>query len=221
MAERDEEVRMRHVVCFGDSNTWGFIPGPEAQRYPYERRYTGILQGLLGSEVRVHEEGLNARMTAWDDPLAPDRNALKQIDAILETHRPMDVLSIMLGTNDLKHYMHLEAIDCAMGIDTLIDRVEAAGCGPKGGRPALLIIAPPYVVDSPTPFGRKFEDAIRKSRDFAVAYAEIAHARNCRFFDAGPVATTSSRDGIHLDPEGHTRLAEALAPVIREMLGGA
>jgi lysophospholipase L1-like esterase len=209
---------MKHVVCFGDSNTWGYVPGPDGQRYDFEDRYPGILQDLLGPEFRVHEEGLNGRMTAWDDPHTADRNALRQMDALLETHRPMDALAIMLGTNDLKRYMHLEAVDCALGLDVLIDRIEAARCGRGGARPALLIIAPPRVVDSPTPFGRKFEDAIRKSGDFAAAYAEIARNRGCRFLDAGAVVEASTRDGIHLEKAGHKRLAQAVAPIIRDVL---
>ena len=209
---------MQHVVCFGDSNTWGYIPGTEGERYPFEDRYPGILQGLLGPGMRVHEAGLNGRMTGWDDPHTPDRNALTQIAAVLETHRPMDMLVIMLGTNDLKRFMNLEAVDCALALDALIDRVEAARCGATGGRPALLVVSPPHVVESPTPFGRKFEGAIPKSHAFAAAYAEIAAQRKCLFLDAASVAKTSARDGIHLDQEAHRRLAEAVAPIVKKAL---
>lgn len=210
---------MKHVVCFGDSNTWGYIPRTEGERYPFEERYPGILQARLGAGIRVHEEGLSGRMTGWDDPHTPDRNGLRQIAALLETHRPMDMLVIMLGTNDLKRFMNLEAVDCALALDALIDRVEAARCGVGGARPALLVVAPPQVVETPTPFGRKFEGGIEKSKGFAAAYREIAQQRNCLFLDAASVARASERDGIHLDQEGHRRLAEAVAEIVKRALG--
>jgi lysophospholipase L1-like esterase len=210
---------MKHVLCFGDSNTWGYIPGTEGERFPFEERYPGILQGRLGAGIRVHEEGLNGRMTGWDDPHTPDRNALKQIAAILETHRPLDMIVVMLGTNDLKRFMDLEAVDCALALDVLIERIEAARCGASGGRPELLVVSPPHVVETPTPFGRKFDGAIPKSHAFAAAYAEIAAQRKCLFLDAGPVARTSARDGIHLDKKAHLQLAEAVATIVKRTLG--
>jgi lysophospholipase L1-like esterase len=210
---------MKHVLCFGDSNTWGYVPGTEGERYPFDDRYPGILQARLGPGIRVHEEGLNGRMTGWDDPHTPDRNALKQIAARLETHRPLDMIVVMLGTNDLKRFMGLQAVDCALALDTLLERIEAAGCGPEGGRPALLVVAPPHVVETPTPFGRKFEGAIPKSHGFAAAYREIAEQRRCLFLDAGAVAQTSARDGIHLDKEAHRQLAGAVAGIVAETLG--
>ncbi|MBW8888668.1 MAG: SGNH/GDSL hydrolase family protein [Fibrobacteres bacterium] len=209
---------MKHVLCFGDSNTWGYIPGTEGERFPFEERYPGILQGRLGAGIRVHEEGLNGRMTGWDDPLCPDRNALKQIAAVLETHRPLDMIVVMLGTNDLKRFMRLEAVDCALALDGLIEAIEGAPCGPSGGRPALLVVSPPHVVETPTPFGRKFDGAIPKSHAFAAAYAEIAAQRKCLFLDAAPVARASARDGIHLDKEAHRQLAEAVAGIVKNAL---
>jgi len=210
---------MKHVLCFGDSNTWGYIPGTEGERFSFEERFPGILQGRLGAGIRVHEEGLNGRMTGWDDPHTPDRNALKQIEAVLETHRPLDMIVVMLGTNDLKRFMGLEAVDCALALDVLIERIEAARCGSSGGRPALLVVSPPHVVETPTPFGRKFDGAIPKSHAFAAAYAEIAAQRNCLFLDAAPVARTSARDGIHLEKEAHRQLAEAVAGIVKKTLG--
>lgn len=211
---------MKHVVCFGDSNTWGYIPRTEGERYPFEDRYPGILQARLGAGIRVHEEGLSGRMTGWDDPHTPDRNALDQIAAVLETHRPMDMLVIMLGTNDLKRFLNLEAVDCALALDALIDRVEAARCGANGARPVILIVAPVHVVETPTPFGRKFEGAIPKSEGFAAAYREIAQQRKTLFLDAASVAKASALDGIHIDKEGHRRLAGAVAEIVERALGG-
>jgi lysophospholipase L1-like esterase len=209
---------MKHILCFGDSNTWGYIPATQGDRFPYAVRYPGVLQAKLGPGFRVIEEGLNGRMTAWDDPLNADRNALRQIDSVLESHRPLDFIVIMLGTNDMKHYMHLEALDSALAHNALLDRIEGYRCGPVDangrGRPQVLLIAPPLVVESPSPYGRLFEGGIPKSLEFSSTYRDIANKRNCLFLDASKVASTSNRDGIHLEVESHRALGEAVAGIL-------
>ena len=88
---------MKAVMCFGDSNTRGYVPVTDGERLPYPERTGGVLQALLGPGFRVIEEGLNARISGWDDPQTPDRNARRQLPAILETQRPLDFISIMLA----------------------------------------------------------------------------------------------------------------------------
>lgn len=205
---------MKTVLLFGDSNTWGFIPGTEAERMPYGSRIPETVQAGAGAGFRIVEEALNGRMTAWEDPLTPGRNGARQLPALLESHRPIDLVSIMLGTNDLKRYMNLGPADCALGQDRLVDLIEAAGCGPGGARPRILLIAPPLVVETSTPFGHTFDGAIEKSRGFAAAYREIAQRRQCLFLDAGSLVPTSTRDGIHLEADAHRRLGEAIAEVV-------
>jgi lysophospholipase L1-like esterase len=219
---------MKTILCFGDSNTWGYIPGTDGERFPYAIRMGGILQALLGPGFRVLEEGLCARMSGWDDPQTPDRNARKQLPAILEAQRPLDLVSIMLGTNDLKGYMNLGPQDCARAQEVLLDIIAAAGAGPAGpnatpgpggGRPLVLLIAPPLVVETPTPFGNTFIGAIPKSLGLAEAYRQVAAKRGCLFLDAGSLVTPSDKDGIHLDAKAHRRLAEAIAEVVKDALG--
>jgi lysophospholipase L1-like esterase len=205
---------MKTVLLFGDSNTWGFIPGTNAERMPYGTRIPEIVQARVGAGFRIVEEALSGRMTAWDDPLTPDRNGARQLPFLLETHRPIDLVSIMLGTNDLKRYMNLGPVDCAMAQGRLVDLIEAAGCGPGGARPSILLIAPPLVEETPTPFGHTFDGAIEKSRGFAAAYREIAEQRQCLFLDAGSLVRTSTRDGIHLEADAHRKLGEVIAEVI-------
>ena len=209
---------MRTILCFGDSNTWGYVPGTAGERFPPGIRIPGALQALLGSGYRVLEEGLNGRMSVWDDPMSPDRNAKRQLPFLLESHSPLDLVSIMLGTNDLKAYMNLGPHDIALAQEVLIDLVDAAKCGPGGSRPAILLIAPPLVVETPTPFGHKFDGAIPKSLALADAYREVAREKKCLFLDAGSLARTSVRDGIHLDPESHRSIAEAMADAIKRAL---
>jgi lysophospholipase L1-like esterase len=206
------------VLLFGDSNTWGFVPGTHAERIPFGTRIPETVQARVGAGFRIVEEALSGCMTAWDDPLTPDRNGARQLPFLLETHRPIDMISIMLGTNDLKRYMNLGPVDCAMGQVRLVDLIEAAGCGPGGARPRILLIAPPLVVESPTPFGHIFDGAIEKSRGFVAAYREIAEQRQCLFLDAGSLVRTSTRDGIHLEADAHRKLGEAIAEaVLREL----
>lgn len=209
---------MRTILCFGDSNTWGYVPGTAGDRFPFEVRIPGILQVLLGSGYRVLEEGLNGRMSVWDDPMTPERNAKRQLPFLLESHSPLDLVSIMLGTNDLKAYMNLGPHAIAQAQGVLIDIVEAAKCGPGGSRPAILLIAPPLVVETPTSFGHIFDGAVPKSLALADAYREVARERNCLFLDAGTLVRTSVRDGIHLDPDSHRKMAEAMAETLKSAL---
>jgi lysophospholipase L1-like esterase len=209
---------MQTILCFGDSNTWGFIPGTTAERFPYSVRMAGLLQAGLGAGFRVIEEGLSGRMSVWEDPMGLDKNGSRQLPFLLESHRPLDWISIMLGTNDLKHYMHLEAIDCALAQNALIDLIEAAKCGPRGRRPKILLIAPPLIVETPTPFGHIFDDAIPKSHGLAATYREVAEQRGCLFLDAGSLTHTSAKDGIHLDAEGHAKIAAAISEVIQRQV---
>ena len=210
---------MKNYLCFGDSNTWGFIPASDFERYPYDLRICGHLQNNLDPDMRIIEEALNGRMTAWEDPLNADKNATKQFPFILDSHRPLNLVSIMLGINDMKHYMNKTAIDSAMGISALIEQIKAAKCGPNGECPEIIVIAPPVYVDAEKPFGHIFDGAAEKSKGFAVAYKEIADAHGVNFFDAGKYAAPPmDGDGVHIDHHGTKAIGEALASFIKETL---
>ena len=210
---------MKNILFFGDSNTWGFIPASDFERYLYEDRICGILQKNLGSDYQVIEEALNGRMTVWDDPLNEDKNGSKQLPFILDSHRPLDLVIIMLGVNDMKYYMKLTALDSAMGCGKLIDIVKSASCGVNNEEPKILLIAPPAYVDSSQPFGKIFEGAVEKTKLFGEAYKEIAEAQNVHFFDASTVAAPPSNgDGVHIDKHGTRAIANKLLPIISEIL---
>ena len=204
---------MKTILCFGDSNTWGYVPGTDGQRFPPAVRWTGVLQSQLGSNVRIVEEGLNGRTTCWDDPTQDDRNGRRQLPFLLDSHAPLDLVIIMLGTNDLKHFFQLSAHDIALGAGALVQMVQQSQAG-SAGSPRVLLIAPVQIVETPTPFGHKFDDAIKKSQQFAAAYREIADELGCDFFDAAGVATCPNTDGVHLDAAGHAALGIALAKLI-------
>ncbi|MCI0733068.1 MAG: SGNH/GDSL hydrolase family protein [Methylococcaceae bacterium] len=207
---------MKTILCFGDSNTWGYIPGT-AGRYDYRIRWTGHLQIALGNDFRVIEEGLNGRTTVWDEPFREGRNGRKLLRPLLESHAPVDLLIIALGTNDLKHFYHAAAYDSARGLQTLITVARSSAAGPEGKTPAILVVAPPVMSALSDAMLRQFAGAREKSLYFAEAFSEIARIENCFYLDASKVIECSAIDGIHLDEEAHRNLAGALENQIREI----
>jgi len=202
------------VLCFGDSNTWGFIPGTAMHRFPPDARWPGVLAAGLGSGWHIIEEGLCGRTTSFDDPCWEDRNGRKQLGFLLESHMPLDLVVIMLGTNDLKHYLGLAPNDIALGAATLVGMVQQSTAGLDGTPPAVLLVSPAEVVETANPFGHKFDAAIAKSQQFASAFAEIAYEFGVGFFDAATVVKVPDTDGIHMDREAHQALGEALVGVV-------
>lgn len=110
---------MINIMCFGDSNTYGVDPvtGNRLERY---QRWPGILQKILGEEYYIIEEGLGGRTTVWEDPLAEDRNGIKSLKMLLDSHSPLDWVILMLGTNDLKYHFSALPTDVAAGMEKLV-----------------------------------------------------------------------------------------------------
>lgn len=204
------ENLMRTILCFGDSNTWGDPPGGNG-RFAWNERWTGILQSSLGNGFRVIEEGLCGRTTCFDDPFSPNRNGLAYLTVALETHCPLDLLIIMLGTNDLKANFNLSAFDISRGIASLL--ATARNFSPE--IPHILLVSPPHVTNTDD-FGilHQFPDGIEKSRSLSAHYQRFAELHSCHFFDAASIAEASQIDGIHLDTENHKRLADSLTRTV-------
>ncbi len=207
---------MKTVVCYGDSNTWGADPAGSG-RFPPARRWTGVLARELGDGFRVVEEGLNGRTTVHDDPLSPHRNGLTYLPPCLESHAPLDLVTIMLGTNDLKRRFALSASDIAEGAGLLARLTRLSGTGPGGGAPRVLLIAPPPVATL-TDLAAMFEGADEKSRAFAAHYRRVAGENRVDFFEAGSVIASSEVDGIHFDAGEHAKLGAAVAAEIRRVI---
>ena len=209
---------MRTILCYGDSNTWGYIPGT-GQRFSRQQRWPGILQRLLGDAFYVVEEGLNGRTTVWDDPFKPGRNGLAGLQPALDSHAPLDLVILMLGTNDLKHYRSAYAADCARGMELLIETVSKSAVGPSGGPPRILLVAPPVIGELSAQLSLQFRDAREKSREFASCFGELAQTTGCLFLDAAKIVEPSATDGVHLDEVGHERLAHGIAEAVFGALG--
>ena len=208
------------VLCYGDSLTWGY--DPEAiGRHAFEDRWPSVLQSALGGGVRVIADGLNGRTTAFDDHLADcDRNGARVLPTVLQTHAPLDLVIVLLGTNDMKSVIAGSAFAACQGISRLVRLVRGHAWPFEYETPEILIVAPPVITETANaPFAASFPDGVRESAKLATLYRDLADELGCGFFDGGSVARTTPLDGIHLDAENTRALGRGLEPIVRVMLG--
>jgi lysophospholipase L1-like esterase len=189
---------MKTVLCYGDSLTWGYNPR-DGTRYPFAQRWPGVLHHALGGGVRVVEEALSGRTAATDSWVLPDRNGRAMLGPLLESHAPLDLVVLMLGTNDVGPSFRLSAAEVAFGCATLVWAVQKSQAGP-GGVPEVLLIAPPVLGEVSGLMGLFFAGGEATSRGLARAYATVAAACRCHFLDAARHVQASPVDGVHLDP---------------------
>jgi lysophospholipase L1-like esterase len=208
----------RTLLCYGDSNTHGTMPlenlGPSG-RFSREDRWTTLLAQLL-PDWEVISEGHPGRTVVHDDPIEGEhRNGLSILPAILESHRPVDVVLLMLGTNDLKERFSVNAMDIALSLDRMIRAIRASLCGPEASAPGILLVAPPPIQEVGC-LAEMFAGGAAKSRALAPRLAEVAARAGVPFLDAGKVVRVSPIDGIHYDAEANPLLARAFAEAIRQ-----
>jgi lysophospholipase L1-like esterase len=206
---------MKTVLCYGDSNTWGYDPATRT-RYPQHVRWTGVLATRLGAEYRVVEEGLNGRTTRWDDPIEPHRNGMTYLRPCVESHRPLELVIVMLGTNDLKRRFDLSASDIAQSAAVVAETAQRFALTADGRNARVLLVAPPAVATL-TEYDQMFAGAREKSRQFSHYYRLAAGWQNVLYFEAGSVIVSSEKDGIHFDADEHRKLGEALADEVRRL----
>ncbi len=208
---------MKTILCFGDSNTWGFDPAT-GRRFDRAARWTGVLRRELGDGYEVVEEGLNGRTTVREDPVEGDKNGRRHFLPILESHMPLDLVVIMLGTNDLKHRFGLSAWDIASSVGVLAELALGFRSKHAPGSPKVMLMAPPPLARL-TGFADLLEGGTEKSRQLGRHYRRVAGECGCEFLDAGEVIVSSDRDGIHFEAEEHAKLGRAVAGKVREILG--
>ena len=208
---------MRTVLCYGDSNTWGYEPAT-GERFPEDVRWPGVLARELGNGFRVIEEALNGRTTVREDPVEEYKNGKDYLRPCLESHAPLDVVILALGVNDLKARFFASASDVADGAGVLVSIVQRSGAAPNGGSPTVLLVAPPPV-GVLTELALMFAGAEEKSRGFSRQYRRVAEKYGCRLLNAGDVVQASDRDGIHLEADEHRKVGEAVAASVKESLG--
>ena len=208
---------MKTILCYGDSNTWGYNP-ETGERFPEDVRWPGVLRRKLGEGYHVIEEGLPGRTTVWDDPIeGAHKNGRTYLRPCLESHRPVDLVTLMLGTNDLKERFGSSASDIAQGAASLADMMLRSGCGPEGGAPVVVLISPPAVAKL-TDMAQMFEGSEEKSRQFPEHYRRFAEQYGCEFLDASEGIVSSDVDGIHLDAGEHRKLGDGLAERVKKIL---
>lgn len=207
------------VLCYGDSNTYGTatVDRPDGRYAPAER-WPGVLRAALGAGWMVIEEGLGGRTTVSDDPIEGiERNGRTYLYPCLMSHKPLDLVVIMLGTNDLKARFNKTAWEIAAGMGVLVDVVKTAAAGRNGGVPEILVVSPPPTCDSFPTYAEMFIGAPPKSHRLAAEYQRMAQERGVHSFDAGSVIRSSPVDGIHFDPDAHAALGQAIAAAIGKL----
>lgn len=212
---------MRHVLVYSDSLSWGIVPTTR-RRLPFEQRWPGVMETELcsaGLRVRVIEDCLNGRRTVWDDPFKPGRNGLVGLAQRIEIHSPLELVVLMLGTNDFQSMHAHNAWHSSQGILALVAAIRGAPIEPGMPVPRILVIAPPAIRAPRGPIAPKFEGAEKKCVGLADAYRRVCDEAGCRFFDAGSVITSSNVDGVHLDLEQHLALGRAASEVVGTLLG--
>lgn len=207
---------LKNIMCFGDSNTHGFIAG-SGGRYDRDNRWTGLLQKRLGLEYYVIEEGLNGRTTAYDDPDIKFVNGSRYLEVCIATHRPLDLVIIMLGTNDTKEKFCATPKDIAGGLEKLVKILR----NPDIYNKEILIISPIHISNkilySEYCEGFGGLRGVEKSKKLAAEFKKIADEHKCHFMDASGYAVADEKDAIHLDAKGHASLAEAIYHKIKEI----
>ena len=204
------------VLCYGDSNTYGYDP-QTGGRYPFEKRWTTLLAEMLGSRYEVIPEGLNGRTTAYDRPGAAWKNGAGSLIACLGTHKPVDYVIVMLGTNDCDAELDLSAEKIADGMETLIRMIEEETPALQGYVPEIIVTAPAAIQGDyeKSPFADKLTaESVQKSVDIGPLFRDIAERHGVRFADATCSIEVSS-DCEHLTEKGHRQLADLLYGLIK------
>ena len=216
----------KHIVCIGDSNTHGYCADPAdcesgGIRFSENERWTRLLQQRLGDEYLVIEEGLSGRTTCFDDPIHEGLNALDYIYPCLKSHEDVDLLIIMLGTNDTKDRFYASAACIAIGMARLVKKAQATECW-GGKKPNILVIAPPPIgegmLESPVA-ATMGTGCVEKSRALARYYQEQCDLCGVHFLDAGTLGDLFNKvDFMHLTKDGHAVLAGKLAELVPTLL---
>ena len=210
----------RRIVCFGDSNTWGYN-SVNQERFPEGVRWTSLLQEMLGDEFQVVEEGLSGRTSVVDDPLFEGLNGFSYITPCLKSHSPLELVIIMLGTNDTKERFNLTAYNIAQGITRLAQKAKESPVSYNGTSPKVLVIAPPpigseYITTDIGPAMGKGCD--QKSRDLPKYLEKLLKDQGIEFLNTAGKVSMNEIDYMHLDENGHRELSKLVFDKINQIL---
>ena len=217
---------MKRILCYGDSNTWGFDPvnvDPNTLqlcRYSEKIRWTGVLQEQLGEAYRVWEAGLCGRTTAFEDPLMPIRSGTEYFEMVLQTCDPVDCIIFALGTNDTKDMFSASDLVITRAMERLL---QVCRCAVSQSRSigAKIILACPLkpVADAQGAYGYGFSElSTEKGEQLRWRYRDLAERTGCAYIDLNDLAVPSCADGVHLDVEGHAAIGIAMAQLVKKVL---
>lgn len=212
---------MKTIVCFGDSNTHGYN-SKTMGRFEKHERWTGLLQKYLGEDYDIKEEGISGRTTVFEDPLTEGLNGLTSIYTTLMCHEPVDLLIVMLGTNDVKQRFYATPENIAKGLERLVQKAQSVKEAYRG-EPKILIIAPPPIergYEETFVYGEMGPGCVEKTERLAGLYREVAERNHCSFLDAGMIEGIQMYpyDYMHLSLNAHKALARKLEQVIPGIL---
>jgi len=199
---------LKTVLCYGDSNTYGYDAIRDG-RFLLNVRWPGILQERLGSDWHVIEEGLNHRTTTVDDPENEGRNGSVYLLPCLHSHRPLDLVIIMLGSNDMKAQYNRTPEQITQGMADLVKIVRASNCGRGINRAEILLMSPPLAGDQ-YDYADAMEGITTKAPLLPYLYRQLAETAQCLFLDASFLKCPYP-DGIHLGPNEHLQLGNKVA----------
>jgi len=213
------------ILCYGDSNTWG-TRHDKRGRYAADVRWTGVLQQALGDEFYVIEEGLSSRTTDLEYTRKPGRNGRAYMEPCLDTHGPLDVVIVMLGTNDMKIEFDRSAEQIAeamRGLVQLIADKTSKDAAKPTKEPARIVVVSPILMNEEAPYFRDWYEgfydtfSVEKARQLASLLEAIAREMGCVFVDAASVAQPGD-DGLHMDMASHRALGTLLAKKVHSLL---
>ncbi len=203
---------MYNILCYGDSNTWGHNPA-DCSRFDENTRWTMLLRRKLGGDFYLIEEGLCGRCACHEDWCMPGRNAAATITPVIEAHMPLDLVVLMIGTNDLRPEYSFGAEDIARAVENLIKKIFGAFIFTNIEPPKILLVSPIQVSESVMNgmFAESFGmSAVEKSKRLSVPMRDLAYRYGLYFMDAAEYAKASALDGVHMDADSHAALAEAV-----------
>jgi len=211
-------MNKKHILCFGDSNTWGY-DAATGGRFDDDTRWTMQLSKRLGEKYYVIEEGLSGRTTCFEDPLNEGLSGLSVLAPILQSHAPLDLLVLMLGTNDCKQRFAATPVNIKDALTRLVKKARQLEVWRSEPR---ILIAAPIIMDgrlysSPNADGMG-EGCVEKSRQLPSLFREAASDLGCDFLDCNPYVSPAEGDYMHFDPDSNRRFAQALEDKIIEIL---
>lgn len=208
------QAKLRRILCFGDSLTWGSDIARES-RYDESARWPCVMGRALGQGYRIIEEGQGGRTTVFDDPDSPiDKNGARALPVLLSTHQPLDLVIVMLGANDLKATVCGDPQKTAAGMETLIELIRSHPWYGSFQTPKILVVSPPHFVPLDTGAPLRMGRVVERSWELAPLYQDLARRWGCFYFDAAKVAKPTGLDGVHLEAEATAAIGTALAEVV-------